>query len=340
MVHGDCSSRGCYAMTDEQIAEIYSLGRESFFGGQKAFQLQAYPFKMTPLNMAKHRNNPNMPFWKMIKEGYDHFEVTRQEPKVDFCEKKYVFDAVKTPDAKRDLVFDASAKCPAYVIPDEIADAVRVRQQEEQVETAKLISRGTPVARINTGIDGGMNRVFAAKLPDGSTGLSEGGEGQSLSLTAFSRAPGTIPSHVNPPRGPVTSPEEPLAASMAPAPATRVASAVPSAPSEGFFSSLARKVGLGGAADTTASAPPIPAKPKVIETKRNEPPAPDASASKAAAAPKAPDTKQAAARPPLKPSPSEAPAAAPAPAAKDGLVAGSQPIVSANSFESRFSAVK
>ena len=47
MVHGDCSSRGCYAMTDEQIAEIYSLGRESFFGGQKAFQFQAYPFRMT-----------------------------------------------------------------------------------------------------------------------------------------------------------------------------------------------------------------------------------------------------------------------------------------------------
>ena len=117
MVHGDCSSRGCYAMTDEQIAEIYSLGRESFFGGQKSFQFQAYPFRMTPLNMARHRNNPNMAFWKMIKEGYDHFEVTRQEPKVDFCEKKYVFDAVKPPDAKRDPVFEASAKCPAYVDP-------------------------------------------------------------------------------------------------------------------------------------------------------------------------------------------------------------------------------
>ncbi|MGY4328950.1 murein L,D-transpeptidase YafK [Bradyrhizobium sp. LB7.2] len=128
MVHGDCSSRGCYAMTDEQIAEIYSLGRESFFGGQKAFQFQAYPFKMTPVNMAKHRNNPNMPFWKMIKEGYDHFEVTRQEPKVDFCEKKYVFDATKAPDAKRDPVFDASAKCPAYVIPEDIARAVREKE--------------------------------------------------------------------------------------------------------------------------------------------------------------------------------------------------------------------
>src|SRR5580704_15720833 len=187
MVHGDCSSRGCYAMTDEQIAEIYSLGRESFFGGQKSFQFQAYPFRMTPLNMAKHRNNPNMAFWKMIKEGYDHFEVTRQEPRVDFCEKKYVFDAAKPPDAKHDPVFSASAKCPAYVIPDEVADAVREKQQQEQVETARLIERGTPVARINTGIDGGMNQVFAARVPGGSTGLSEGGEGQGLSLAAFSR---------------------------------------------------------------------------------------------------------------------------------------------------------
>jgi murein L,D-transpeptidase YafK len=350
MVHGDCSSRGCYAMTDEQIAEIYSLGRESFFGGQKSFQLQAYPFRMTPLNMAKHRNNPNMPFWKMIKEGYDHFEVTRQEPKVDFCEKKYVFDAAKPADAKRDLVFDASAKCPAYVIPDEITNAVREKQEQDQAETAKLIAKGTPVARMNTGIDGGMNRVFAAKLPDGSTGLSESGEGQSLSLASLSRAPGTIPSHVNPPRGPVTSPEEPLVASMAPAqapaPAARVVSAAPNAQSDGLFSSLARKMGFGGSTDTTASAQPIPAKPKVIEAKRSEPPRAEASAMKAAAAAakaadaKASDAKQAAARPPLKPVLSDAAAAAPAPAAKDSQVAGSQPIVQANSFESRFSAAK
>jgi murein L,D-transpeptidase YafK len=346
MVHGDCSSRGCYAMTDEQIAEIYSLGRESFFGGQRAFQFQAYPFKMTPVNMAKHRNNPNMPFWKMIKEGYDHFEVTRQEPKVDFCEKKYVFDATKPPNATKDPVFDAAAQCPAYVIPDEIAEAVRQKQQDDQAETAKLIAKGTPVARINTGIDGGMNKVFAAKLPDGSTGLSEGGDGQGLSLLALSRAPGTIPSHVNPPRGPVTSPDEPLAASLAPAAApapaapaaTRVASVAPNAQSDGFFSNLARKVGLG-AADTTASAPSaVPAKPKIIEAKRSvPPPRPEASAPKPAT-PAVPETKQAAARPPLKPSVTDAQAAAPA--AKDGMVAGSQPIVPPNSFDSRFSAFK
>jgi murein L,D-transpeptidase YafK len=353
MVHGDCSSRGCYAMTDEQIAEIYSLGRESFFGGQKSFQFQAYPFRMTPLNMAKHRNNPNMAFWKMIKEGYDHFEVTRQEPRVDFCEKKYVFDAAKPPDAKHDPVFSASAKCPAYVIPEEVADAVRQKEQQDQVETARLIERGTPVARINTGIDGGMNQVFAARVPNGSTGLSEGGEIQGISMLTMAKAPGTIPSTVNPPHGPVTSPDEPLAASMAPArtaaPSTRVASAAPaaapSAPaaqSDGFFSSLARKVGLTGAvaADTTASAQPAPApaKPKVIDARRNEAPRPEASTPKGAT-PKAAETRQAAAKPPLKPTLSDA-ADAPAPPAKDGQVAGSAAIVQANSFESRFSAAK
>jgi murein L,D-transpeptidase YafK len=339
MVHGDCSSRGCYAMTDEQIAEIYSLGRESFFGGQRAFQLQAYPFKMTPVNMAKHRNNPNMPFWKMIKEGWDHFEITRQEPKVDFCEKKYVFDAAKAPNATRDPVFDASAKCPAYTIPDELADAVRQRQQEEQAETAKLIAKGTPMARTNTGIDGGMNQVFAARVPGGNTGLSEGGDVQGLALLSLPRAPGTIPATVNPPHAPsdnllMGAPEEPrIAVATAPAAGpTRVANAAPQ--SDGFFSNLARKVGIGGTADATATtastAPPPPAKPKVIEAKRTEPP-------RQAAAPKA-ETKQAAAKPALKPSVSDTAAAAPAPA--PAQVAGSAPIVSSNSFDSRFGAMK
>ena len=76
MIYGDCSSRGCYAMTDEQIGEIYSLARESFLGGQPSFQIQAYPFRMTPTNLARHRTSPHLAFWKMLKVGNDHFEAT------------------------------------------------------------------------------------------------------------------------------------------------------------------------------------------------------------------------------------------------------------------------
>jgi hypothetical protein len=372
MVHGDCSSRGCYAMTDEQIAEIYALGRESFFGGQKAFQFQAYPFRMTPMNMAKHRNNPNMPFWKMIKEGYDHFEITRQEPKVDFCEKKYVFDAVKPPNATRDPVFDAAGKCPVYVVPDEIASATRDRQQQDEAEVAKLIERGTPVAKLHTGIDGGMHQVFAARVPGGNTGLSVGGD---VPISPFTPAPGTIPGTVNPPREAAAedvAAAAPNAAWTAPAPAaapSRVAASAPASDvssssqssgpqSGGFFANLVRKVGIGAASDTTAStasAASAPAKPKLAEVKRSEPPRPDVWTPKTAAAKPVeaksaetkpvdmkPEPKQfaTATRPALKPSLSDAPADPGAAPARDTLVAGAQPIVSSNSFESRFSAAK
>jgi len=366
MVHGDCSSRGCYAMTDEQIAEIYSLGRESFFGGQKAFQLQAYPFKMTPVNMAKHRNNPNMAFWKMIKEGYDHFEVTRQEPKVDFCEKKYVFDAAKPADAKRDPVFDASAKCPAYVIPEDVANAVREKQQQDEAAYAKLVAKGTPVARMNTGIDGGMNKIFAAKIPEGSTGLSEGAEGTTLQMLAMAKAPGTIPGHVNPPKPNLDSvasapapQEEPVVAVSTPAASTRVATAAPAEKSGGFFSNLGRKMGLGTADTTattttpppqaTASVAPASTTPQSAASRlkaavtrfvpghdkskdaAKDAPKPAVAAAKPAEPPK-PDTRLAQTRPALKPSVDGA--------ADSGQMSGAAPVVSSNSFDSRFGAMK
>ena len=268
MVHGDCSSRGCYAMTDEQIAEIYSLGRESFFGGQRAFQVQAFPFQMTPLNMARHRNNPNMPFWKMIKQGYDHFEVTQQEPKVEFCENRYVFDPAQ-PNVSRPMPFSAAAKCPVYEVPDEIADAVRDKQRQDEIKTAELIAKGTPVAQRRPDIDGGMHRVFAAKLPDAATGLSEP-DAPGLQ-TAFSRAPGTIPPTVNPPKASaLAAAEEPSSDVTASASSTRIAAAANTA-SDGFFSNIARKVGIGGGSTSTASAPPQKSKTVAKTESKTEP---------------------------------------------------------------------
>ena len=62
MVHGICSSAGCFSMTDAQIAEIYAIAREAFNGGQRAIQMQSYPFRMTAENLAKHRLDPNIAF--------------------------------------------------------------------------------------------------------------------------------------------------------------------------------------------------------------------------------------------------------------------------------------
>lgn len=164
MVHGACSSAGCYSMTDEQIAEIYALGREAFFGGQKTFQVQAYPFRMTPLNMARHRNNPHFAFWKMLKVGYDHFEVARAEPKVEVCEKRYVFDPQQPPGSTEPLRFNPTARCPDYVVPPEIADAVAAKEKRDELAFAELVKRGTPTVPTKMGLDGGMHPSFVALL--------------------------------------------------------------------------------------------------------------------------------------------------------------------------------
>jgi murein L,D-transpeptidase YafK len=157
MIHGGCSSAGCYAMTDEQIAEIYALAREAFFGGQKSFQLQAYPFRMTPLNMARHRNSLHMAFWKMIKEGHDYFEVAHLEPKVAVCDKSYVFGAGSTDSF-------SAGRCPAYAVPEDMIAAVRDKQRRDDAQTVELIIRGTPTAPLATGADGGMNPAFLAAV--------------------------------------------------------------------------------------------------------------------------------------------------------------------------------
>ncbi|MBY0382172.1 MAG: hypothetical protein K2W78_09680 [Xanthobacteraceae bacterium] len=247
MVHGDCSSRGCYAMTDEQISEIYSLGRESFFGGQNAFQVQAYPFRMTAQNMAKYRNNPNMPFWKMLKEGSDIFELTKTEPKVDVCERKYVFDAEPAVGGKP-LTFNPTGKCPAYQINPEVAQALQEKQREDSSKLAELISRGVPLAKSRAGIDGGMHPVFATKLPDSSSiAIADISD---YTVSANGPAPGTIPAYVNPPKAPESSVFDsvPTAAANDPVDPKLVSSPAPaetgSASSGGFFSNLARKVGM------------------------------------------------------------------------------------------------
>jgi murein L,D-transpeptidase YafK len=324
MIHGDCSSAGCYAMTDEQVAEIYALARESFFGGQRSFQIQAYPFKMTPLNMAKHRNSPNMAFWKMLKQGYDHFEVTRHEPKVDVCEKHYVFDAESSSK------FSAADRCPTYKVPDDIVAAVRDKQRRDDIQTAELINRGTPAAPIRMGVDGGMNPTFLAAVK------SHGGPGATI-RTAI----GTIPPHVNPPAESSSSDSIVSTLSLAsaesrPAPGPRSSVQVASAGSSGgFLSNLfgSKSEDQGTAARTQPAEPAkpksaaAPAKPAhtTVATKKPEPTPAEAKTANAVAA-KPSSAKQ------------EAKVEPQGDTTTTSLLNGAAPTMPSNGFDSRFGA--
>ena len=350
MVHGDCSSRGCYAMTDEQMAEIYALARESFFGGQRSFQLQAFPFRMTALNMARHRNSPHFAFWKMIKEGYDHFEATKQEPKVAVCERRYVFNPAQPENASRPLAFNPTAQCPAYELDKAVADAVLEHRRNEQTKMAEYIASGVSPARPRHGIDGGMNPVFAEKIT-----TQEGYDSRGR-LVRVATAPGALPREpgsraVN---ALVTVPDsvpsaEPVAVANVPMPATAPQAKQGAAPAEKTIAGLIGNVFSspapappaataaapelrGSSSDTAAARRATPA----ARTASTPPPKPKFDVATKQPGATQPAARQAAAEPQREPELRTAFSTTPAPASAS-VLSGAQPVVPTGSFDSRWS---
>jgi murein L,D-transpeptidase YafK len=148
MVHGACSSAGCYAMTDDAIREIYAIAREAFAGGQRAFQFQAYPFRMTAQNMARHRSDPNIAFWRQLKEGSDRFEATGEEPAVSVSGARYIFGPSKDP-AREELA--------------------KARLSDVATRIATVIADGSAAVR-TTYADGGQHPSFKPLLQRGALG--------------------------------------------------------------------------------------------------------------------------------------------------------------------------
>ncbi|MDH5682041.1 MAG: murein L,D-transpeptidase [Spirochaetota bacterium] len=91
MVHGDCVSIGCYAMTDKKMEEIYILADAALRQGQSFFRVHIFPFRMSRANMDKYRDSINIAFWKNLREGYLHFEKKKVPPNVKVKNKRYIF---------------------------------------------------------------------------------------------------------------------------------------------------------------------------------------------------------------------------------------------------------
>lgn len=92
MVHGNCVSVGCYAMTDPLIEEIYTLMVAAFDHGQPFIRVHAFPFHLTDENIKNQSSHQWHAFWINLKAGYEYFETNRQPPNVEVVNGGYVFD--------------------------------------------------------------------------------------------------------------------------------------------------------------------------------------------------------------------------------------------------------
>jgi murein L,D-transpeptidase YafK len=110
MVHGGCSSIGCFAITNEAVSEVWRLVTAALEAGQPRFQVQVFPFRMTDRNFRIHAGNPWAPFWRDLKAGYDQFERDGLPPRVSVCRGRYAV-AAGVPGSLGDAPI--AARCPA-----------------------------------------------------------------------------------------------------------------------------------------------------------------------------------------------------------------------------------
>lgn len=91
MVHGGCSSVGCYAITDANVDEVYAVVEAALGKGQDAVDVHVFPFRMTATALAAEGGNTWAPFWRNLKAGYDLFEADSVPPRVGACRGEYRF---------------------------------------------------------------------------------------------------------------------------------------------------------------------------------------------------------------------------------------------------------
>ena len=244
MVHGACSSAGCYSMTDKDAGEIFALARDAFRGGQRAFEIQAFPFRLTAENLAKHRDDPNMDFWRMLKVGYDSFELMHLPPKIDVCDRHYVFNA----DAG-DASFNPSGACPAYTVPPALAAALQRKEADDDAKFVQAVA---------------MIEQKQLQQADRDRAAAERAANPSFLERMLGVQPKPVPATTSAPATPVTPPkaemsEVPRTASVPkpkPAPASATASAAP----------MVRKVPAATADVAPAAKQPEPPAAAVVAT--------------------------------------------------------------------------
>ena len=227
MVHGACSSAGCYSMSDEQVEEIYAFARDAFRGGQEAFQVQAFPFRMTAENMARYRDDANYPFWSMLKEGYDHFEITKVPPKVDVCGRRYVFNSIP----QEGSAFSPNASCPPMAQPARLQTAYQSYQLKYDAAFSAALGQSSSRKAPSPSIEGFRE---ATQVADWSRRRARG--------ERVTRLP------------PNMQPETPAVAAPPPRPAPQVAAAP--APAEGTpLAAETEQMAVDTAAPTPATNP-------------------------------------------------------------------------------------
>lgn len=82
MIHGNCVSIGCIAMTDERIEPIWTTLVAALHSGHKTINIHIFPFPLTQENLEAHQSHKDYSTWKTLQQIYLAFETNHIPPTV------------------------------------------------------------------------------------------------------------------------------------------------------------------------------------------------------------------------------------------------------------------
>ena len=92
LMHGGCSSVGCFAMTNPVMSEIHGLATAAIQSGQRFVPIHVFPFRLTDQALAARSASPWHGFWSTLQTGYTSFERTGRPPRVSVCKGQYLIE--------------------------------------------------------------------------------------------------------------------------------------------------------------------------------------------------------------------------------------------------------
>lgn len=87
MIHGDCVSIGCVAITNSRIEEVFVAAEAAYRSGQHRIPVHIFPTRLDAAGRAwlaaHHASRPRLlAFWSQLAPIYEHFERLRTVPMV------------------------------------------------------------------------------------------------------------------------------------------------------------------------------------------------------------------------------------------------------------------